>query len=80
MKMNLFAAGAFALALAMPLGAYAQQAAPSASRAYGNKTVPSEAKLQRHWAKRFGGLNLSGDQQQRIQSIIHQYADRKSVV
>lgn len=74
MKTNLIAAGAFALALAMPLGAFAQQGPPQSSRAYGRNTVPSEGKLQHRWAKRFGNLNLSGDQQQRIQSIIHQYA------
>jgi len=73
MKTNLIAAGAFALALVMPLGAYAQQGPPPASRAHSN-TMPSEGKLQHRWAKRFGNLNLSGDQQQRIQSIIHQYA------
>jgi hypothetical protein len=73
MKIKLFVAGAFALALAMPLVAYAQQG-PPASQGYGRSTVPSEAKLQHRWAKRFGNLNLSGDQQQRIQSLIHQYA------
>jgi hypothetical protein len=36
--------------------------------------MPSETRLQRNWAHRFGGLNLSGDQQQRIQSMIHQYS------
>ena len=73
MKITLLAAGAFALVLAMPLGVYAQQGPPPASQAYG-RTMPSESKLQHRWAKRFGNLNLSGDQQQRIQSLIHQYS------
>lgn len=76
MKTNLFAAGAFALALAMPLGAHAQQGPPQASQGSNHKTMPSEAKLQHRWAKRFGNLNLSGDQQQRIQSLIHQYSQQ----
>jgi hypothetical protein len=70
----ILAAGAFAVALAMPLGAYAQQGAPPAAPAYGRTTTPSEAHLQRRWARRFGNLNLSNDQQQRIQSLIHQYS------
>jgi Spy/CpxP family protein refolding chaperone len=74
MKMNLLAAGVFALALAAPLGVYAQQGQPPPTQSYGHHTTPSEAKLQHRWMKRFGHLNLSGDQQQRVQSIIDQYS------
>jgi len=73
MKINLLAAGAFAVALAMPLGAHAQQGQPPAAPAYG-RPMPSEGQLQHRWARKLGNLNLSPDQQQRIQSIIHQYS------
>jgi Spy/CpxP family protein refolding chaperone len=73
MKINLLAAGIFALALAMPLGAVAQQSQPPAMQSSGHVT-PSQAKLQHRWMKRLQGVNLSGDQQQRIQSIIGQYS------
>jgi Spy/CpxP family protein refolding chaperone len=73
MKINLLAAGVFVAALAMPLGVCAQQnQAPGAYA--GNRATPSQAKMQHRWAKRFGSLNLSGDQQQRIQSLINQYS------
>jgi Spy/CpxP family protein refolding chaperone len=73
MKINLLAAGVFVAALAMPLGVCAQQnQAPGAYA--GNRATPSQAKMQHRWAKRFGRLNLSGDQQQRIQSLINQYS------
>ena len=73
MKIKLLAASAFAAALALPLGASAQQY--QAPRSYaGSHGNPSPARMQRHWARRLGGLNLSGDQQQRIQSMINQYA------
>lgn len=72
MKINLLAVGALAAALLAPVGAYAQQGQPPA-RGYGHG-VPSEARLQQRWAKRFRSLNLSGDQQQRIQSMIHEYS------
>jgi sRNA-binding protein len=74
MKMNFLAAGMFALALAMPLGAYAQQGQPPPAQSSGHHTTPSEGKLQHRWMKRFGHLNLSGDQQQRVQSLINQYS------
>jgi hypothetical protein len=74
MKINLLAAGAFAAALAMPLGAPAQQAYPQGAHAHRQRTTPSEAKMQRRWAKRTRDLNLSSDQQQRMQSLIDQYA------
>jgi hypothetical protein len=73
MKITFLAAGAFAVALAMPLGAYAQQSQPPGATAQ-RTTTPSQAKLQRGWMKRLGNLNLSGDQQQRIQSMINQYS------
>jgi hypothetical protein len=71
--MNVLAVGAFAVALvAMPLGVYAQQGQPPAS-AHG-RPMPSEAQLQHRWAKRLGDLNLSSDQQQHIQSLIHEFS------
>lgn len=72
MKITFWAAGALAVALAMPLGAYAQQSQPQGVRA--QHTTPSQAKLQHRWMKRLGNLNLSSDQQQRIQSMIGQYS------
>ncbi len=74
MKINLLAVGAFAAVLALPLGAYAQQDQPPAQQAHGRTTTPSQSRIQSHWAKRFNTLNLSGDQQQRIQSLINQYS------
>jgi hypothetical protein len=74
MKINLLAASAFAAALALPLGVCAQQSQPPpAAQSYGHRT-PSPAKLQHRWMKRLSKLNLSGDQQQRIQSILGQYS------
>jgi hypothetical protein len=72
MKITFLAAGCLAVALAMPLGAYAQQSQPQGVTA--QRTTPSQAKLQHGWMKRLGKLNLSGDQQQRIQSMIGQYS------
>jgi len=79
MKINLIAAGAFAVALAMPIGLRAQQGqppGPPASQSFHHHGTPSAAKLQHRWMKRFGHLNLSGDQQQRVQSIINQYSQQ----
>jgi hypothetical protein len=73
MKINLLAAGAFAVALAVPLGVCAQQSQPPAAYSH-NRTTPSPARMQHNWARRFGRLGLSGDQQQRIQSLINQYS------
>jgi Spy/CpxP family protein refolding chaperone len=73
MKINLLAAGVMAAALAMPIGAYAQQTDAPTARSH-NQTMPSEGRLQQHWARKMRKLNLSGDQQQRIQSMIHQYS------
>ena len=72
MKITLLAAGAFAVALAMPLGAYAQQTQPQGAMAQQRTTAASEPAAA--WMKRLGKLNLSGDQQQRIQSMIDQYS------
>ena len=73
MRITFFAVAAFVAMLAMPLGAYAQANQPAAARS-SSHTNPSPAKLQHRWTKRFGHLNLSGDQQQRVQSIINQYS------
>lgn len=71
--MNFLAAGAFAAVLALPLGAYAQQDQAPAQHSRAT-TTPNQQRIQNHWAKRFGHLNLSGDQQQRIQSLINQFS------
>jgi hypothetical protein len=73
MRINVLAPAVFVAMLAAPLGAYAQGTQPPTARSYGH-TNPSQARLQHRWTKRFGGLNLSGDQQQRIQSLIGQYS------
>ena len=77
MKINLLTVGALAVALAAPVGASAQQAQagqqPGASTRH-HHTTPSAAKIQHRWMKRFGHMNLSGDQQQRIQSMVEQYS------
>jgi len=73
MKINLLALSALAAVLAMPLGASAQQSqypAPTQS----SNGMPSQARLQHRWTRRLAHLNLSGDQQQRIQSLITQYS------
>ena len=75
MKINLLAAGAFAAALAMPLAVCAQQGPPAgATQGYRHHGTPGLGRLQHRWTRRFGGLNLSGDQQQRVQSILNQYS------
>ena len=74
MKTIFLAAGAFVVALAVPpLGAYAQQSQPRGVMAQQSATR-SPAQIQRRWIKRLGNLNLSGDQQQRIQSMINVYS------
>jgi Spy/CpxP family protein refolding chaperone len=73
MKMNVIAVSALLVALASPLSAQAQQAPPPPAQAQ-NHATPTEGKLQHRWMKRLGNLNLSGDQQQRIQSMIDQYS------
>ncbi len=73
MRITFFAVAAFVATLAMPVGAYAQANQPPAARS-SSHTNPSPARLQHRWTKRFGHLNLSGDQQQRVQSIINQYS------
>ena len=75
MKTTLFVAGAFALALVAPLSVSAQQAPPPGYQNQAHQhTTPDEPTMQRHWQKRLGRLNLSGDQQQRISSLIDRYA------
>ncbi len=73
MKINLLAVGALAAALAMPLGAYAQQA-QYPQRGQGQTVEPSHDRMQHRWQRRLSRLNLSNDQQQRIQSMIDQYS------
>jgi hypothetical protein len=74
MKTTFLAAGAFVVALAVPsLDAYAQQTQPQGVNAQ-QRTTQSPASLTQRWMKRLGNLNLSGDQQQRIQSMINQYS------
>lgn len=74
MKTHLLAVSALAAVLALPLGAAAQQDQAPAAHAQGRTTTPSQTQIQNQWARRFGQLNLSGDQQQRIQSLINQYS------
>jgi Spy/CpxP family protein refolding chaperone len=74
MRINLLAIGALAAALALPLSVCAQETQPPPQAHAGRTTTPSGDKLQRHWAKRFGDLNLSADQQHQVQSIIDQYS------
>lgn len=73
MKINLLTVGALAVALAIPVAASAQQAQPPAAHARAHMT-PGGPQLHHRWMKRFGHLNLSGDQQQRIGSMIDQYS------
>jgi len=74
MKINLLSAAAFVVALAMPLGASAQQNQTPGGRGQHATTTPSQAKISHRWQKRLGSLNLSGDQQQRVQSLIDRYS------
>ncbi|HEY1882607.1 MAG TPA: hypothetical protein VGG51_06155 [Candidatus Cybelea sp.] len=74
MKINLLTAGALAVALAVPVSALAQQSQQPGAQTRHQHTTPSAAKIQHRWMKRFGHLNLSGDQQQRIQSMVDQYS------
>jgi hypothetical protein len=73
MRIKFLAVAGFIAMLAAPLGVYAQENQPPAARAYGHAN-PSQGRLEHRWTKRFGGLNLSDDQQQRIHSIISQYS------
>jgi hypothetical protein len=74
MKINLLTVGALAVALAVPVSALAQQSQQPGAQTRHQHTTPSAAKIQHRWMKRFGHLNLSGDQQQRIQSMVDQYS------
>jgi Spy/CpxP family protein refolding chaperone len=73
MKINLLTVSALAVALAIPVAASAQQAQPPAGHARAHMTAGGP-QLHHRWMKRFGHLNLSGDQQQRIGSMIDQYS------
>jgi Spy/CpxP family protein refolding chaperone len=74
MKINLLAVGVLAAALAVPLGASAQQDQQYQGPPQQRAGTPSPARLQHRWMKRLSHLNLSSDQQQRIQSMIQQYS------
>jgi len=74
MTFKLLTIGALAAALAMPLAASAQQSQPPPQQQAQGRATPTEAKIQHRWMKRLGGLNLSADQQQHIQSLIGQFA------
>ena len=74
MKFKFLTLGVLTVALAMPLGAAAQQSQPPATQQAQGRTTPSETTIQHRWMKRLGGLNLSSDQQQHIQSLIDQFA------
>ncbi len=74
MTFKLLTLGALAAALALPLAASAQQSQPPPTQQAQGRTTPSEAKVQHRWMKRLGGLNLSADQQQHIQSLIGQFS------
>ncbi len=74
MKINFLSAAAFVAALAMPLGASAQQSQTPGGRGHHATTTPSHTKLTHRWQKKLGSLNLSGDQQQRVQSLIDRYS------
>src|SRR5579871_4473412 len=77
MKLNLLAVGALAAALAMPLGASAQQnqyPQQYPQQGQGRAVEPSHDRMQHRWQRRLSRLNLSNDQQQRIQSMIDQYS------
>ena len=75
MKINLLAAGAFA-AGARRAARRLRPARPAPRRRNPTATrrPPAKPRLQHRWMKRFGHLNLSGDQQQHIQSMIDQYS------
>ncbi|MBV8198133.1 MAG: hypothetical protein JO263_08355 [Candidatus Eremiobacteraeota bacterium] len=85
MNTKSLAIGLLAIAFALPLGASAQQypqaQAPAQQQQQNpeqrhgyNRTMPSEGRIQQRWNRRMHGLNLSSDQQQRMQSLIHQYS------
>jgi hypothetical protein len=77
MKIKLLTAGAFLAALAMPLSVCAQQSQypyPSSQAPSQAGTTPSGERIHQRWMRRLGNLNLSGDQQQHIRSLIDQYS------
>jgi Spy/CpxP family protein refolding chaperone len=76
MRIRFFAlASALAIFPVLSLPALAQQSAPPAGQAQGSPaTTPSADKLQRRYARMFGKLNLTSQQQQQIQSYVATYA------
>jgi len=75
MKWNPLTIVALAAAIAAPVAVAAQQAQPPPGAQQGQaRTTPSQAKITHRWMKRLGTLNLSSDQQQRVQSLINQYS------
>lgn len=76
-------AGVLVAVLAMPLAVSAQQTQPPPpAQAQGpqgqapqqGRPTPDESVIQRRWMKRLGRVNLSSQQQQQIQSTIHQFS------
>jgi len=84
MNTKTLAIGALAIAFALPLGASAQQYPEQQQQSQQQqqyprqqrheRTMPNEGRLQQRWNRRIRGLNLSSDQQQRMQSLIHEYS------
>jgi Spy/CpxP family protein refolding chaperone len=75
MKTSQLMVGVLAAVLALPLAVSAQQTQPPPPPAQAQGPVtPNESVMQHRWAKHLGGLNLSSQQQQQIQSIVHQYS------
>lgn len=67
--------GVLAVVLALPLAVSAQQnQPPPPGQTQQGPVTPNESVMQHRWAKRLGGVNLSSQQQQQIQSIVHQYS------
>jgi Spy/CpxP family protein refolding chaperone len=74
MKPSQLMVGVLAAVLALPLAVSAQQAQPPPPAQAQGPVTPNESVMQHRWAKRLGGVNLSSQQQQQIQSIVHQYS------
>jgi Spy/CpxP family protein refolding chaperone len=66
--------GVLAAVLALPLAVSAQQTQPPPPAQAQGPVTPNESVLQHRWARNLGGINLSSQQQQQIQSIVHQYS------
>jgi Spy/CpxP family protein refolding chaperone len=75
MKTSQLMVGVLAAVLALPLAVSAQQTQPPPPPAQAQGPVtPNESVMQHRWARHLGGLNLSSQQQQQIQSMVHQYS------